>query len=327
MNKDITKELELTLKFLGTGRLDIKSDDHKLCSGVLLEHGSERILLDCGDKDFDLSKISPKAILLTHSHPDHTAGFLKSINERLEDIKDIQIYIPKQSGIIFMKGNVEIPTNKMDSNKDFQVGSFTFNFANVLHASNIETSAIVCKIGGVFKLTYAPDILWYGTRNRELMFKDLDYYIGDGSSLIDNIKRDDGFGGETGHASIKTQLEWLKNNNFKGTAFFTHFGRELINLDRKTLERQIKEIGKEFGIDSHIAYDGKEIRLGEVEQDSELQKESDELDDAVREVLKQIKDKASIIKESKPSETEILELEIKKKKLELLNKWLEANKT
>jgi glyoxylase-like metal-dependent hydrolase (beta-lactamase superfamily II) len=66
----------MKLTFLGTrAEIEIRSGQRGRHSALLIEHGSSRIMIDCGtDWPRRLRAIGPTAIVLTHAHDDHAAG-------------------------------------------------------------------------------------------------------------------------------------------------------------------------------------------------------------------------------------------------------------
>ena len=90
-----------TITFLGTGSaIPTKERNH---SGILISHGSEKILIDCGEgtqRQFTLAKINIcklTHILITHWHGDHTIG-LSGLLDTLsmsEYSKKLKIYGPR----------------------------------------------------------------------------------------------------------------------------------------------------------------------------------------------------------------------------------------
>jgi glyoxylase-like metal-dependent hydrolase (beta-lactamase superfamily II) len=64
------------LTFLGTRSSgEARNALHARHSALLLEAPDGRLLIDCGgDWLEDLPRLAPAALLLTHVHPDHSAG-------------------------------------------------------------------------------------------------------------------------------------------------------------------------------------------------------------------------------------------------------------
>ena len=106
----------------------------------------------------------------------------------------------------------------------------------------------MCKI-----LAYNPDLVFI--KNRKKIFKDLNLYIGDGSSISRPLVRKKA-NKLFGHASIKTQTNWCKKFKIK-EAIFTHFGREAIIIGEKELRKKLDGFGEEK-VKIIIAYDGME---------------------------------------------------------------------
>src|ERR687888_2154341 len=66
----------MRLRFLGTrGEIEARTRRHRRHSSLLVGYGGREVMIDCGlDWRDRLGRLLPRAIVLTHAHPDHAAG-------------------------------------------------------------------------------------------------------------------------------------------------------------------------------------------------------------------------------------------------------------
>jgi glyoxylase-like metal-dependent hydrolase (beta-lactamase superfamily II) len=66
----------MTLTFLGTrGEIDARTWRHRMHTSLLVSYRRANVMIDCGlDWLGKLKRVSPRAIVLTHAHPDHALG-------------------------------------------------------------------------------------------------------------------------------------------------------------------------------------------------------------------------------------------------------------
>lgn len=234
-------EKKAQLKFLGTkGEIEESSKKHKYNSSLLLTKGKFKLLIDYGIlHKYNLEKIKPDAILITHAHPDHYSW-------TKEDIKTkIPIYLTKKT---FDYGKFKPENPKIITpNKKFKLKYFTILPYNVLHS--IRCPAIGFKIFVNKKtLIYNPDLV--DIINKDEILKKVDYYIGDGSCIKANLVRRNKKG-IFGHTRITTQINWCKKYKIK-KIIFTHLGKETIRKEKK-FQKEHPEI--------ILAYDGMKITI------------------------------------------------------------------
>jgi hypothetical protein len=58
-----------------------------------------------------------------------------------------------------------------------------------------------------------------------------------------------------GHAPITSQLDWCRKARVR-CAIFTHCGSPIVRGDPRQVERIVRRLGLERGVDARIAYDG-----------------------------------------------------------------------
>ncbi len=186
-----------------------------------------------------ISQIKPNAVLISHAHPDHYIWTVKNEKTR------VPIYATKETINYgkFKPENYKIIKPK----KKFKLGPFNILPFQVLHS--IRCPGICFRISIQKKnILYSGDLVDIINKNKAM--KNVDYYIGDGSSVNANLVRKKGrefFG----HTRIPTQINWCKNFQIKNI-IFTHLGKETIKK-----EKQFKKIHPEI----IFAYDGMKIKI------------------------------------------------------------------
>lgn len=231
----------IKLIFLGTkGEIEEYSKKHKYQSSLLLIKNKFRLLIDFGVlHKYPLEKIKPNAIIITHAHPDHYLWTKKNLETK------IPIYLTKET---FNYGKFKPKNYKIiKPNKKFKLGPFSILPYKVLHS--IRCPAIGFKISVEKKtLIYNPDLVDIINKNKIL--KNIDYYIGDGSSIQANLvrKKENKI---FGHARITTQINWCKKAEIKNI-IFTHLGKESIKKEKEFLKKNPEII---------FAYDGYQFQI------------------------------------------------------------------
>jgi len=229
----------LKLIFLGTkGEIEESNEKHRYNSSLLLVSEGDRLLVDYGMLHrYNLEELVPGAILITHAHPDHYVWLEQDVET------DIPVYLTEETLNYgkFKPSNI----NVIEPDKYYNEGSFQFTAYRVLHS--IRCPAVGYKVKTQNKtLVYNPDLV--DIVNKAEVLADVDYYIGDGSSIKSNLVRRRGdilFG----HTRMTTQINWCKKYGIDHI-IFTHLGRETIAAE------------DEFGRDhpeAIFAYDGMEV--------------------------------------------------------------------
>lgn len=227
----------MKLKFLGTkGEIEEESPKHKYNSSLLITEKNFKLLIDHGFLSKKLSKIRPDAILITHGHPDHFVW--------LKEDEDYQgkIYLTSETekAAKFKKNFVIIKVNHW-----FKVGPFKIFAYKVAHS--LIAPAVGYKIKNSKTLIYNPDLIVMKGKN---VLKDVDLYIGDGSSVRSNLvrRRDSQL---FGHTRMTTQINWCRKFGIT-KVIFTHLGKEALKIGDKKLEKMLAQ----ENMNVKIAYDG-----------------------------------------------------------------------
>lgn len=231
----------IKLVFLGTkGEIEESSRKHKYHSSLMLQYKKYKLLIDYGTLQKNkLEKLNTNAVLITHAHPDHYIWTKENIETQ------IPIYLMKKT---FDYGKFKPRNYKIiHPKKKFKIGPFTIIPYKVSHS--IKCPGIAFKISVKRKnIIYAGDIV--DLENKNKILKNVNYYIGDGSSIRANLvrKRDDKI---FGHARITTQIHWCEKAGIKNI-IFTHLGKETIRNEKKFKKQYPKII---------LAYDGMKLKI------------------------------------------------------------------
>lgn len=236
----------MKLVFPGTrGEIDVRTRLHRMHSCLMV---AGRILVDCGaDWLSKTERLRPRAIVLTHAHPDH-AGALKygapcevyateETWDRLKayPIRDRRVIHPRQPRTIY---------------------GITFEAFVVEHS--LLAPAVGYRITAVgVSVFYAPDLV--SILDQPEALSGAAAYIGDGASLTRPLVRKRG-DARIGHASVREQLDWCRDENVR-QAVITHCWSGIVKAKASRASEQIKAMGDERGVKASLAYDGMELSL------------------------------------------------------------------
>ncbi|MFO7866158.1 MAG: MBL fold metallo-hydrolase [Candidatus Aminicenantes bacterium] len=230
----------MKIKVLGTrGEVKPSLSYHSRHSGLLV---NDSLLFDLGEEEY--LKYQPRAVFITHFHPDH-AFF---IVERAPDI-EVPIYGPEEyrnnikitviSGEVEMRGCriIPVPTH---------------------HSKKVKSTAYLIT-DGMRRLLYTGDLVWINREHHQLI-EDLDLVITDGSFFRKGgmIRKDRETGQIYGHNGIPELVRLF--SRFTRRIMFVHFGSWFYE-GAKQSRRKLAELGKQSGITIYTGYDGMEMDL------------------------------------------------------------------
>lgn len=232
----------MRLKFLGTkGEIEEEAPKHKYNSSLLIEEKGFKLLIDHGLISHPLSLIKPKAIIITHGHPDHFIWLKKD-----EEFQR-KIYVTAETKqVTKYQKNFEI----IEKNKWFLIGPFKILAFPVVHS--LLSPAVGFKIKNSQTIIYNSDLI---VPEDKSVLENIDLFVGDGSSFKSNLVRRKG-NKLFGHTRMTTQINWCKNYKIK-KIIFTHFGKEALEIGDEELRKKLKQ----EEIEIKIAYDGMRYKL------------------------------------------------------------------
>ncbi len=240
----------MNLKILGTrGEVKESAPRHSKHSGVLIDG---QILLDLGEKEY--LDYRPKAIFITHLHPDH-AFFILGKATGTAPIGPAPIDVPVYAPEGHKNAKIEVPTGPIS------LGSYRITAFPTIHSKKFLSQGYVVEKDNQ-KLVYTGDMISIDKEHHHLL-ENADLVITDGSHLRKGgrVFRDKETGQIYGHTGIPNLIEFF--SGFTANILFLHFGSWFYE-DVSESKKLIEELGKEQGVRAIAAHDGLDLDLGEL---------------------------------------------------------------
>lgn len=246
---DLLQARAMKLVFLGTkGYIEPRTERHAMHSALAVFYRGRQVMIDCGEDWLGrLEELGPKAVLVTHAHPDHSFG--------LREGAPCPVYATRET----WEKMKEFPIAErriVRARDPFEVCGITFEAFPVQHS--IRAPAVGYRIrAGRKTVFYVPDLVYIHERAAALTGCSL--YIGDGATVSDSMVRRDG-GQLLGHTPVRTQLTWCRKEGV-AKMIVTHCGKDIVNGENEGVLEQIREFARERQLEAEVAYDGMEIIL------------------------------------------------------------------
>jgi phosphoribosyl 1,2-cyclic phosphodiesterase len=239
----------MKLTFLGTrGEIEAQTRPHHMHTSLLVSYRGANVMIDCGlDWLGKLERLRPRAIVLTHAHPDHAWG--------LRDGAPCPVHAPQKTWLTLKSCTVK-DRHLIKERAPTKICGITFEAFAVEHS--ILAPAVGYRVSaGRARIFYAPDLVFIHDRGAAL--KGVQIYIGDGATLTRSFIRRRG---KTliGHTPVRTQLTWCEKEGVP-RAIITHCGSEIVTGDERELSAKLRAMAAERGVDARIAYDGRKLKL------------------------------------------------------------------
>jgi glyoxylase-like metal-dependent hydrolase (beta-lactamase superfamily II) len=227
------------IKILGTrGEIEQTALYHSKHSGILIDGA---LLVDCGEREF--LDLAPRAVLLTHLHPDH-AYFVRAGAERPPG--GIPLYAPegfRDYGLEVLEGPATI-------------AGFSVQPVPSHHSLKVRSQAYVIAKGGS-KVLYTGDLAWIDKDFRHF-FEGLDLVITEASYFRKGglIIKDKATGQIYGHTGTPDLVRVFKD--FCRRIVLVHFGGWFYR-DIPRARAALRALGRENGVRIEVGRDDGEI--------------------------------------------------------------------
>ena len=232
----------MKIKILGTrGEIKPTLPKHSKHGGVLID---EKIMFDLGEQEF--LKYKPKAIFITHLHPDHAFFVIDPTKINLP------IYAPEN----FAEQKIRLLKKKI------KIEGYTVTPIPTHHTKLVKSTAYSIE-KEPYKILYTGDVIWINKEYHHLL-QNLDLVITEGSFIRKGgmIRRDKS-GKLYGHAGIPNLIRLFAP--FTKNILFMHFGSWFYK-DTEKAHQKIAKLGEENKIKTIVGYDGMEIDLKDIKK-------------------------------------------------------------
>ena len=239
----------MKLTFLGTrGNIDARTPLHRRHTALLVSYRGREVMIDCGaDWRGRLDEIAPRAVVVTHAHPDHALGLADGarcpVHASAEAWQEMEGWPIAQRRVVRPR-------------RPESVEGITFEAFPVEHS--LHAPAVGYRVSaGQVAIFYVPDVVFI--KEREAALAGVRLFIGDGATLTRPLirRREDHL---VGHTPVRTQLTWCKDAGIR-RAIITHCGSAIVTGNPDEVAAQVRAMGEERGLEATIAHDGMTLVL------------------------------------------------------------------
>jgi phosphoribosyl 1,2-cyclic phosphodiesterase len=239
----------MQLTFVGTrGEIEMRTRRHNMHTSLMVSYRGADVMIDCGlDWLGKFERLRPRAIVLTHAHPDHAWG--------LRNGAPCPVHAPQKTWETLEGCDVK-DRHLIKERTPTKICGITFEAFAVEHS--IRAPAVGYRVSaGRARIFYAPDLVYIHERGPAL--NGVQIYIGDGATVSRSFIRKRGTT-LIGHTPVRTQLVWCKKEGVP-QAIITHCGSEIVTGNERELSERLRVMAKERGVEVRLAYDGMEVTL------------------------------------------------------------------
>lgn len=239
----------MKLTFHGTrGYIDPTSRLHRMHSVCEVTYRGSGATIDCGeDWRGRLDELRPRAVVVTHAHPDHAWG--------LKDGAPCPVYATEETWDVI--GDYPIEDRRVvEPREPVVVCGVTFEAFAVVHSTQAPAVGYRLTAGRV-AVFYVPDVVYIEERAAAL--GGCRAYVGDGATVERSMVRKPGER-LIGHTPLRTQLTWCQKEGVP-RAIFTHCGAAIVAGDERTVGAAVRRFAEERGVEAEIARDGQEVAI------------------------------------------------------------------
>jgi glyoxylase-like metal-dependent hydrolase (beta-lactamase superfamily II) len=229
----------MRIRILGTrGEIEESAPRHARHSGILID---ETLMVDLGEPEF--LELGPKAVLITHLHPDH-AYFVRAGTERPP--AGIPLFAPetyKDYGLRLL------PATKT-------IAGYKVRPVPTHHSLKVLSQAYLITRGRT-KILYTGDMIWINKEYHPL-FEGLDLVITEASYVRKGglVKMDHETGRIYGHRGLPDLLHLFKD--YCRRIVLVHFGAWFYQ-DIRGARAEIRALGRANGVLAEAGHDGQVI--------------------------------------------------------------------
>jgi phosphoribosyl 1,2-cyclic phosphodiesterase len=244
----------MKLLFLGTrGEIEARTRRHRMHTSLLVSYRSANVMIDCGlDWLGKLKRVSRRAIVLTHAHPDHARG--------LKGGAPCPVYAPEKTWQELRHCPIK-DHQVIKERTPTKICGITFEAFPVEHS--ILSPAVGYRVSaGRARIFYAPDLMFI--HERSAAPNGVQIYVGDGATVTQSFIRKRGKA-LIGHSPVRTQLTWCEKEGVL-YAIITHRGSEIVTGDGREIAAKMRAMGDEWGVQVRIAYDGMKVSNGPLDR-------------------------------------------------------------
>lgn len=226
---------------LGTrGEVDHSAPYHSRHSGVLID---STLLIDLGERDYLDPR--PKAVLITHLHPDH-AYFIRNKKEKETIPSELPIYAPESQ--------TDCGIKILDKTKT--IAGYTIHPIPTHHSIKVKSQAYRIDQDST-RILYTGDMIWID-KGYHSLFEGLDLVITEGSYLRKGglVRKDKKTGKIYGHTGIPDLVRLFKD--YCDHVVLMHFGSWFYKGTAQG-RKKIKDLANKNGITVTAGYDNMSI--------------------------------------------------------------------